>query len=116
MQCGGLGTNPERCGETRRGAVSDLSTTVFGGVEPKVGIEPTTYALPRRCSTSEPLGLGHRTGRWYPMAADGEAPDPPAPILPQAGRGHQPRAGAPGRGASGPAIGLIGSGGLSLSA
>jgi hypothetical protein len=50
------------------------------------------------------------------MAADGEAPDPPAPILPQAGRGHQPRAGAPGGGASGPATGLMGSGGLSLSA
>jgi hypothetical protein len=77
MHCGGLGTNPERCGETRRGAVSDLSTTVFGGVEPKVGIEPTTYALPRRCSTSELLGPGHRTGRWYPMATDSEAPDPP---------------------------------------
>ena len=46
-------------------------------VEPKVGIEPTTYALPRRCSTSEPLGPGHRTGRWYPMATDSEAPDPP---------------------------------------
>ena len=26
-------------------------------MEPKVGIEPTAYALPRRCSTSELLGL-----------------------------------------------------------
>src|ERR1039458_7862274 len=27
MHCGGLGTNPERCGETRMGAVPELSTT-----------------------------------------------------------------------------------------
>ena len=29
----------------------------FPQVEPKVGIEPTAYALPRRCSTTELLGL-----------------------------------------------------------
>jgi hypothetical protein len=35
------------------------------------------------------------------MGADGEAPEAPAPILPQAGRGHQPQAGAARGGASG---------------
>jgi hypothetical protein len=30
--------------------------------EPKVGIEPTAYALPRRCSTSELLGPAGRNG------------------------------------------------------
>ena len=48
MHCGGLGTNPEGAERRGWGAVSELSTTAFGGVEPKVGIEPTTYALPRR--------------------------------------------------------------------
>ena len=68
-------------------------------VEPKVGIEPTTYALPRRCSTSEPLGPGRRTGKWYPMTGCGEAPDPPTPILRQVDRHRQRRAEARRRGA-----------------
>src|ERR1035438_3303232 len=32
------------------------------GLEPKVRIELTAYALPRRCSTTELLG---HAGRWY---------------------------------------------------
>ena len=31
-------------------------------MEPKVGIGPTTYALPRRCSATEPLGQDSRKG------------------------------------------------------
>ena len=41
--------------------------------EPKVGIEPTAYALPRRCSTSELLGPAERS--------KGMVPDPaPVPV------------------------------------
>ena len=46
-----------RTGRDRRGPRPlSNSKSILPGAEPKVGIEPTAYALPRRCSTSELLG------------------------------------------------------------
>jgi uncharacterized protein (TIRG00374 family) len=50
-----------------------------GVVEPKVGIEPTAYALPRRCSTSELLGPALRR-RGGPRS-DGDSTTP-RPVIP----------------------------------
>jgi hypothetical protein len=59
--CEGFRTSQD--GPDRRGP-SPLSNSksILPGAEPKVGIEPTAYALPRRCSTSELLGPAGRNG------------------------------------------------------
>ena len=47
-------------------ALPELTSGLAVRMEPKVGIEPTAYALPRRCSASELLGLMVGGGGFEP--------------------------------------------------
>jgi hypothetical protein len=77
----GVQVNIPRAAEARRRVWSGADTRGLGlflnpnrrpgGLEPKVRIELTAYALPRRCSTTELLG---HAGRWYQGAVSGSGP------------------------------------------